>query len=167
MIVVIAGNFDPPTHDLSNACDGIFKRAEAKTVWMCPLSTSTDKTHIRNMATLFCQSYYAARTKTISCCTVALDKGLDLQGLLQWARNKYPKESFRLMTFGQEQDKEPVYRVHFDQNPVSDIKDIPIHLSKAVCVGNGIRERIARGVDESRNVYGRIWDYIQYHKLYR
>jgi len=166
MIVVIAGNFDPPTHDLSNACDAVFKRAEVKT-WMCPLSTLTDKTHVKNMAMLFCQSYYAAKTKNVSCCTVGLDKGLDTQGLLQWARNKYPSESFRLMTFGQEEDKETVYRIRFDQNPVSDIKDISIHLSKAVCVSNGIKERIARGVDESRNVYGRIWDYIQYHKLYR
>jgi len=167
MIVVITGDFNPPTHDLSNACDAIFKRPEVKTVWLCPLSKGADKTHIKNMTMLFCQSYYAAKTKTISCCAVGIDKDLDIQGLLQWARSKNPNEPFRLMTFGQEQDKEPVYRVHFDQNPIFEIKDIPIHLSKALCVSNGIRERIARGVDESRNVYGRIWDYIQHHKLYR
>ena len=166
-IVLLLGEFNPPTNDVREACNLLFKRPEVKKIWMVPLS---DGKHARDFATIFCQQYFLETGKQISSCTVGIDNTnlhIGDRSTVEWLRSKYPETEFRIATFGSTEDRLPVYRISFGNITSISGNDIPIRVTNSVCLSNNIRENIMTGKDESRKMYRVLWEHIQKHKIYR
>jgi len=166
--VLLLDGVDPPTDDLRQACNLLFKRPEVKTIWLCPIGPFDSPKHIIDMCNIFCQQYRLAESKEMTCCTVAIDKKMGEDQLVEWARINYPAEDFRVASFNPySKDRKLVYRICFGSCSLSLSENVPINITKSVPNYMVIKERIKSGKDESKKMFHVVWEYIQKHKLYR
>ena len=166
-ICLLIGDMNPPSVDYKHAAEKILSSKNFSSIWLCPLS-GKDSIHTKNMCTIFGAEFSSETGKTLTVCSVALDRKLTEGELIAWARNRYPYLKFRLAGFELlTEDSEPPLYIKFSsgKNPPSGTEVLTInnHLS----VQNEIQKKISKGSDESRNLFSGVWNYVQKHKLYR
>ena len=150
-IVLLVGDYDPPTLDYFRAIEALCKSKGIEGVWVCPVG-SEDKQRVVSLAT----SFYADASSTISrrltCCTVGLDKGFSPEDLCKWCQSKYPTLKFKVALLKD---------VSFAGEDGGVVK-----VSKFLRIGD-VRDRIAEGSDESRSFTAGTWSLIQARRYYR
>jgi len=165
-IILFADCFDPPTLDHSRAAEALLL-LHSHWLWLCPLPPIEPKhaEHVRNMT-----SVLTFDLKRVSTCTVALDKRVGVDGLLEWAQKRFPKNKFVVASMREAvfSRKTTTLCVKFgSQEGVVPPGGTIVPLDKYLPTPADVKQRIASGSDESRHFVRPVWDYIQKRRLYR
>ena len=150
-VVLLVGDYDPPTMDYSRAIEALCKSKGVEGVWACPVG-SEDKQRAISLATAFCADMSSTISRGLTCCTAGLDRSLTPEGLHEWCSKRYPTLKFKVASLKE---------VSFAGEEGGVIK-----VAKFLRVGN-VRDRIASGSDESRSFTAGTWSLIQARKYYR
>ena len=108
--------------------------------------------------------------KNVSTCTVALDKRTGCDGLLEWAQKRFPRNKFIVASMRENVFSRKTTTLCIrvgEQGGVVPPGGMIVTVEKFLPTPSDVKQRIAKGSDESRNFVRPVWDYIQKHKLYR
>lgn len=166
-IALFVSNFDPPTMDHVRAAEALAAYSGISRVWICPASADNDS-HARNMSSILC-SDLTANGKSVSLCTVGLDKKLNAAEALAWVRSKFKYLRFQPAVVSPEAvlPGEETIQVLFGPGKAIQEGTTGIVLDKFLPVVPDLKARVAAGMDESRSFPSPIWDYIQKNRIYR
>lgn len=166
-IILFVDQFDPPTMDHAKAVTAL--SSHGKWIWICPLTPVGDGQKVRDMSSILATDLKSMGAEA-SLCTVALDKKLDVEGLLVWVNKRFP--TFKFITASLKDNifdkKGTTLCIRIGKSG----QTIPaggqlVLIEQCLAVPVDIQKRIANGSDESRHIMKPVWDYIQKHHLYR
>jgi hypothetical protein len=185
-VVLLVGNFDPPTNDHLRAVQALSAEPSIKHVWLAPLSGLGEDTDIgrekvddpardkrvRDMVTIFCADLVAATGIRATACMVGLDKKIQRRTeLVEKCRAMFPYLKFKVATLPSALGNED-FMVALGRGPaffsplLGGFRGKTIRVEGFLPVGDVVG-RIKAGKDESRSIMSSVWDYIQRRRLYR
>jgi len=166
LIVVLVGDYDPPTMAYYRAIEALFKRPEVNHVWVSP-SRSKIASFSWEMASILALDF-AVNKKQIGQCLLN-DKSPN--EIISWLRNnkRYSDKKFRLASVDDPlADSEITYCIKLGIKGDTSPEGVElITLEEYAPIPMDFKERIKAGSDESRIFIPAIWSFIQKNKLYR
>jgi hypothetical protein len=159
---------NPPTMDLVRAVDVAFSKGFS-TVWLCPLFVDDEQARCASeCCEVFCSEYYAATSRQLTYCSVALDKKFSAPPpLVEWLKKRFPFFKIAVCMLASEKGSlTPDAVVTFRGQESSEAKEVwPV--SKYVQSPAGMADRIRAGSDESRWFQHALWEFLIEKGLYR
>lgn len=161
-VVLLVGQYDPPHIGYSRAAEALFSQPGVSDVWLTPVSGFAE-------AKEFCMIMAADMSSSgrqVGCCTAGIDKDLaEPEAVVAWCRKSFPYLKFKVATM--EDDVKADFMVKFaSQQPIAPSGTI-VSLGKYLPPPKDLKDRIAKGLDESRSFQSPVWARMQARRTYR
>lgn len=166
-VFLLVGGYDPPHIGYCRAAEVLLSKPGVSDVWLTPLGATSE---IKDMCMLVA-SDMSSGGRQVGCClsaTDATDKNFSsAPEAISWCRKAFPYLKFRVAHVTGDEVPDGDVVVRFASQSKSSAGGEVVLLEKLLPPPTDLKEKISRGVDESRNFQPPVWEYIQGRRLYR